>query len=48
MRSVDDADWELRMVTIASALMATGSMFRTTLSRMDRTAPAVRRSGLTT
>jgi hypothetical protein len=33
---------KLRMVTIAYALMASGLMFRTTLSWMDRTALAVR------
>jgi len=47
-KRVDDADWETRMVTIAYALMASGLMFRTTLSWMDRTALAVRWSGLTT
>ncbi|KGT73314.1 hypothetical protein MA20_44555 [Bradyrhizobium japonicum] len=39
---------KLRTVTIAYALMASGLMFRTKLSWMDRTALAVRWSGLTT
>ena len=39
---------KLMMVTIACALMASGLMFRTTLSWMDRTALAIRWSGLTT
>lgn len=39
---------KLRMVTIGYALTASGLMFRTTLSWMDRTSLAVRWSGLTT
>ena len=47
-KRIDDADWELMTGTIACALMASGLMFRTTLSWMDRTALATRWYGLTT